>query len=161
MPSTSATRPSPTLMLVFGPLNNISAEWDHKTLRSALQSAINCREVPGHTVPHNKFDPKFITMPLSAHHVNGIAFIIRPQPTPGAFQKRIDYLVPSTREQPVDDFKRALEYQHLWVSGCKPIMALPWFGATGNFSVFTGSLRRTTSKYLVLYLQSWTSHSAI
>ena len=100
-------------MLVFGPLNKISTEWDHKTLRSTLENAINCREVPVPAVPRHKFDPKYVTIPLGTQHVNGIAFITRHQATPGAFKQRIDCLVPPTREQPVGDFQKALEYQHL------------------------------------------------
>ncbi len=161
MSYTSAKHPSPHVMLVFGPLNHISAQWDHKTLCSALENAINCKEVPGPSVSHNGFDPKYITIPLGTSHVNGIAFIIGHQSTPGAFKKRIDCLLPSTRKQPVDDFQRALEYQNLWVIGCKPIMALPWYGAIGSFTGFTGSLRRITGKCLVPCLQSWTSHSGI
>lgn len=161
MSYTSAKRPSPRLMLVFGPLNHISAQWDHKTLRSALENAINCKEIPGSPVSRNGFDPKYITIPLETSQVNGIAFILGYQSTPGAFKIRMDSLFSYTREQPVDEFQRALEYQNLWVLGCKPIMVLPWYGETGSFTGFTRFLRRITSKCLVLFLQSWTSHSEI
>lgn len=105
--------PGPTQILVFGPLNKISANWDQKELRSALHTAVNCREVPGPSVSVDRLDPKYITIPLGERSVHGIALLVRKKPTPGAFETRLHSLVPPQRGQPVDDFHRALVYLNM------------------------------------------------
>ena len=37
--------PEFTLILIFGPLNNVSSQWDHKEFHTTLETAINCQDV--------------------------------------------------------------------------------------------------------------------
>jgi len=105
--------PGPIQILVFGPLNKISAQWDHKELRSALHTAVNCREIPGPFISVDRLDSKYITIPLGERSVHGIALFVRRKDTPGALETRMHSLVPAERGQPVDDFHRALVYLNL------------------------------------------------
>lgn len=103
----------PSLILIFGPLNNITAQWDHRELRDALYTAFNCQEVPGPPVPHHKFCARYITIPLNSRIVNGIVFHVKEKTTPGAFETRLPSLVKLQTGELVDNFKRALDYHNL------------------------------------------------
>jgi len=105
--------PGFALILVFAPLNNITAQFDHKKLRLALHNAINCSEVPGDHVPLNRLDAKYITIASGEGHLNGIAFHLKKKHTPGAFEMRLPLLVSIETRQPLGDFSRALGYQNL------------------------------------------------
>ena len=102
-----------TLILIFGPLNDITFQWDHKELRTVLHTAINCQEVPGPLVPHNRFHPKYITLPLGSSIVNGIALCMKKKSIPGVFENRLSSLVKLETGELVDDFQRALDYHNL------------------------------------------------
>jgi len=102
-----------TLILIFGPLNNITAQWDHRELRNALITAFNCQEVPGPPVPFHRFRARYITIPLHSSVVNGIAFHVKEKATPSAFEKRLPSLVKLQTGELVDDFQRALDYHNL------------------------------------------------
>lgn len=102
-----------TLILIFGPLNNITSQLGHKELRTALQTAFNCQEVPGPPVPHHKFNPKYITLPCGSSVVNGIVLQVKENDIPGAFEKRLPALVKLKTGELVDDFQRALDYHNL------------------------------------------------
>ena len=119
--------PAHSLILIFAPLNNTSAQCDHKELQSALLNAINSKEIPGDQIGHNKISPKFITIPSSGRPVNAIALNIsmRRKTTPSKLEKRLPFLVQIQTGQLLDDFQRALEYQNLYVLGCIPIITLP------------------------------------
>ena len=138
-----------TLLMIFGPLNNISVDHDHKELQTVLLNAVNCNEVPGPKVGQNKLNPKFITIPSSGRPVNAIALNIsrRKKTTLSKFERRLPLLVHIETGDLLDDFKRALEYQNLWVLGCIPIITLPWHTEIGSFSGLMESLR-ISCKYL-------------
>ena len=98
-----------SLILIFGPLNNITAQWDHRELCIALQTAFNCQDVPGPPVPHHKFHPKYITLYFNSSVVNVIVFHVIKKSTPGVFETRLPSLVKLQTGELVDDFQRALE----------------------------------------------------
>lgn len=100
-------------ILIFGPLNNTSSQWDHKELRSILQTAINCPDVAGPIVPHGRFDPRYITLPLGSSFVNAIAFYMKKKGKPSVFEKRLSCLVKLETGELVDDFQRALDYHNM------------------------------------------------
>ena len=110
-----STASDSTLIMIFGPLNNISVDHDHKELQTALLNAINCNEVPGPKVGRNKLNPKFIIIPSSGRPVNAIALNIsrRKKTTLSKFEERLPLLVHIETGDLLDDFKRALEYQNL------------------------------------------------
>ena len=96
-----------------GPLNNITSQWDHRELHTALYTAINCQEVPGPLVPQNIFNPTYITLPLGSSVVNGIALHMKKKSSPGVFENRMVCLVKYETGGPVGDFQRALDYHNL------------------------------------------------
>ncbi len=108
-----------------GPLNNITSQWDHRELHTALYTAINCQEVPGPLVPQNIFNPTYITLPLGSSVVNGIALHMKKKSSPGVFENRMVCLVKYETGGPVGDFQRALDYHNLWVSYYIPTITLP------------------------------------